>query len=165
MNSNNLNHWIALAVLWLFKESRRRKRRKAADNAILAQRAGAEAGSHCNPHPDLLEVSSTARDQQMGKTPPCLAGGTEFHLLLTSEGCKGVAAPRATDSHYTRGVHHFIYLFSWAFTQPTPHDAAKSYTRAAALSFSSWEQLALAGEVGGTDKLPLLLEAMPHMTI
>ena len=140
MNPNNLNHWIVLAVLWLFKESRRRKRRKAADNAILAQRAGAEVGSHCNLRPDLLEVSSTARDQQMGKKPTRLSGGTKFHLLLTGEGCKGVAVPPATDLQYALGVHHFIYLFSWAFTQTTSHDAANSYIRATALTkFSALE--------------------------
>lgn len=38
-------------------------------------------------------------------------GGTKFHLLLTGEGCKGVAVPPATDSHYALGVQHFIYLF------------------------------------------------------
>lgn len=94
---------------------------------MVAQRAGAEVGSHCNLRPDLLEVSSTARDQQKGKKtrmPFGEEGGTKFHLLLTGEGCKGVAVPPATDLHYARGVHHIFYLFSQAFTQTTSHDAA-----------------------------------------
>lgn len=89
---------MVLAVLWLFKESGRRKRSKAADNARLAQR---RAGSHCNVLPALLEVSSTAREEQNGKRthPPfreqsfvdcslVRAAVGCLHLQLQAAGCQ-----------------------------------------------------------------------------
>lgn len=67
-------------------------------------------------------------------------GGTKFPLLLTGEGCKGVAAHPATEPHSARDVHRLIYAFSWAFTCTTSHDAANCYIRAPALTkFSTLE--------------------------
>lgn len=96
--------------------------------------------------------------------------GTKFHLLLTGEGCKGVAAPPATHWRSARGARRLIYPVIYSLPGAlapaalgmlrVPHQSRRSGS-----IFGSRQRWALAGEVGGSGELPSPLEAVPDVTI